>query len=190
MESRAEPSPRAALHVLVSLAILALFLLKVLFIRLYRSYYGQVGTIGIVITVLSFMLVGLSGGYFLLVSGFGSDKTVDKSVHYSLHGAFLTVKKNGEPGSAAVRTDRRSIERGRTLFLSKCATCHDPDSTTTTVGPGLKGLLKNPTLPISKHPATVESVRFQLRQPMGRMPSYDYLSDDEMSDLLAYLNTL
>jgi mono/diheme cytochrome c family protein len=58
------------------------------------------------------------------------------------------------------------------------------------VGPGLKGLLKNPTLPISKHPATAESIRFQLRQPTGRMPSFAYLSEDEMGDLIAYLNTL
>jgi cytochrome c1 len=58
------------------------------------------------------------------------------------------------------------------------------------VGPGLKGLLKNPALPVSKHPATAESLRFQLRQPMGRMPSFAYLSEDEMNDLIAYLNTL
>jgi mono/diheme cytochrome c family protein len=141
-------------------------------------------------TVLSFMLVGISGGYFLTVSGFGRDRTVDKSAHYALKGVFLTMTRTGEPGSAAVRTDSSSIDRGRTLFLSRCAGCHDPNSANTSVGPGLKGLLKNPTLPVSKHPATVESVLHQLRQPMGRMPSYDYLSDAEMSDLVAYLNTL
>jgi mono/diheme cytochrome c family protein len=58
------------------------------------------------------------------------------------------------------------------------------------VGPGLKGLLKGPTLPKSKNPATAESIRFQLRQPMGVMPSFAYLTEDEMEDLIAYLNTL
>ncbi len=89
-----------------------------------------------------------------------------------------------------MKTDPYSIRRGRTIFSSKCALCHDPLSVNTIIGPGLKGLLRNPVLPVSKHPATAESIRFQLRQPLGRMPSFAYLSDDEVNDLLAYLNTL
>lgn len=50
--------------------------------------------------------------------------------------------------------------------------------------------LKRPTLPLSGHRVTTESIRFQLRQPLGRMPSFAHLTDDEMSDLIAYLNTL
>ncbi len=40
---------------------------------------------------------------------------------------------------------------------------------------------------MSGHPATAESIRFQLKQPLGRMPSFACLSDDEVED---YLNTL
>ncbi len=190
MASRAEPSPRAALHIALALSILAIFLIKVLYVRMFRQFYAQAKTIGVIMGVLSFVLVGISGGFYLAASRFGRDRTVDKSVYYELKGPLLSVAQVARPGIMAVRTDRLSIERGRTLFLSKCAICHDPESTRTIVGPGLKGLLRNPTLPVSGHPAAAESIRFQLRQPMGRMPSFAYLSNEEMEDLIAYLNTL
>ena len=188
--SKAEPSSRAALHIVLAYSLIVLFILKVLFVRVYRQFYAQARTIGIVMGVMSFVLVGITGGYYVAVSGLGKDRSIDKSAFYELKGPFLRVVGTGIPGVAAIRTDRLSIERGRTLFRSRCASCHDPLTTTTIVGPGLKGLLKNLALPVSRHPATAESVRFQLRQPAGRMPSFAYLSEDEMSDLLAYLNTL
>lgn len=188
--SRADPSPRAALHIVLALFLTALFLLKVLYVRIFRQFYAQARTIGVIMGVLSFVLVGLTGGFYLVVSRFGQDLTVDKSVYYALKGPLLTVKEVEHPGLMTIRTDRLSIERGRTLFASKCAICHDPDSTRTIVGPGLKGLLRKPALPISGHPATAESIRFQFRQPMGRMPSFAYLSNEETEDLIAYLNTL
>jgi hypothetical protein len=188
--SRSDPSPRAALHIVLALSIIALFLLKVLYVRFFRQFYGEVKVIGVTLGILTFVLVGLSGGYYLVTSHFGQDRTVDKSVYYMLKGPFLIVKEIERPGIMAIRTDRFSIERGRTLFEANCAICHDPNSTKTIVGPGLKGILKRPTLPISGHPATAESIRFQLRQPMGRMPSFAYLSDEQVEDLIAYLNTL
>ncbi|HUJ17742.1 MAG TPA: cytochrome c [Nitrospirota bacterium] len=188
--SRSEPSPRAALHILLALTIAALLIVKVLFVRSFRQLYAQAKVIGTVIGIMSVVLVGMSAGYYLTISRFGRDLTADKSVFYRIRGPLLAIERTGGPGVQAVRTDRMSVERGRTLFASRCAACHDPLSTNTIVGPGLKGLLKNPTLPVSKHPATAESIRFQLRQPMGRMPSFAYLSDEEMEDLIAYLNTL
>lgn len=188
--SKAELSPRASLHVVLAWSIIVLFLLKVFFVRVYRQFYAHARTIGIVMGVMSFVLAGITGGHYLIVSGFGQDRSVDRSAFYELKGPLLRVVGTGAPTFSVIRTDRPSIERGRILFRSRCATCHDPLTANTIVGPGLKGLLKNPALPVSKHPATAESLRFQLRQPMGRMPSFAYLSEDEMSDLIAYLNTL
>jgi cytochrome c2 len=188
--SKAEPSPRASLHILVALAFIVLFIIKMLFTRVYRQFYAMAKTIGIVMGVLIFNLVGLSAGVYLTASRFGTDLTMDKSAYYSLRGPFLAVYQTSAPAVTAIRTDPLSITKGKTLFMSRCSACHDPESTTTKVGPGLKGLLKNPVLPISRNPATAESIRFQLRQPKGIMPSFAYLSEDEMNDLIAYLNTL
>ncbi len=188
--SRNDPSPRAALHVAVALSIMALFLIKVLYVRFYRQFYIQARTIGVIMGVLTFVLVGISGGFYLVTSRFGRDLTVDKSVYYQMKGPFLFMTEIERPGRMAIRKDALSIERGRTLFISKCSLCHDPNSTRTIVGPGLKGILKRPKLPVSGRPATAESIRFQLKQPMGRMPSFAYLTDEQLEDLIAYLNTL
>jgi mono/diheme cytochrome c family protein len=190
MAAKTEPSPRAAMHIMLALAIAALFMIKVLFLRRFRQFYEQAKAIGTAIGILSFVLVGISAGYYLAVSRFGQDRTMDRSAVYALRGPFLAVKEIGGPDRGAIRTDSRSIARGRFLFVSRCAACHDPLSTRTVVGPGLQGLFKKPKLPVSGHPATAESIRFQLKQPLGRMPSFAYLSHDEAEDLIAYLNTL
>jgi hypothetical protein len=188
--AQAEPSPRAVVHIVLALSIVTLIIVKVLFIRRFRQFYAQAKTIGIVIGVMSIVMIGISGGYFLTMTRFGQDRSVDKSVYYRLERPFLTIARIGGPGAASIRTDRQSIGQGRTLFIARCSACHDPLSTRTIVGPGLKGLLKNPTLPKSGHPATAESIRFQLRQPLQGMPSFAYLSEEEMEELIAYLNTL
>ncbi len=188
--ARTEPSPRASIHILLALSIFALLLMKVLIVRIFRRLYEQARVIGTVIGVLSIVLVGISGGYYLAVSRFGQDRTVDRSSFYALRGPFLAVTRIQTAGPSGIRTDPGSIERGRALFQARCSACHDPHSTRTIVGPGLQGVLRNPKLPISGNPATAESIRFQLKQPFGRMPSFAYLSVDEMEDLIAYLNTL
>jgi mono/diheme cytochrome c family protein len=185
-----EPPPRAALHILLALLIAALLTVKVLFVRQFRRFYEQAKVIGIAIGVLSFVLVGISAGYYLAMSRFGQDKTVDRSASYTLRGPFPAINRITGTGNEAIRTDRSSIERGRALFQARCSACHDPRSTHTVVGPGLQGLLKRAKLPISGHPATAESIRFQLKQPLDRMPSFAYLSQDEVEDIIAYLNIL
>ena len=88
------------------------------------------------------------------------------------------------------KTDAQSIGRGSKLFESKCSFCHDANSTEYKGGPGLKSLLKNRRLPVSKYPAVPENIINQLQQPFDRMPSFDYFSDQEIEDILAFLNTL
>ena len=188
--SKSDPSPRSAFHIVLALSIMALFLLKVQYVRFFRQFYGQARVIGVIIGVFTFVLVGLSGGFYLVTSRFGQDRAVDKSMYYELKGPLLPVKKVEHSGIMVVRTDRLSIEQGSALFASMCASCHDPDSTRTIIGPGLKGLLKRSTLPVSGHRATPESIVSALKQPIGRMPSFAYLSDKEFEDLIAYLNTL
>ena len=188
--ARTEPSPRTSLHILLALAIASLLAVKVLFLRRFRQFYDEAKTIGTMMGVLTFVLVGISAGYYLAVSRLGQDRTMDRSAGYALRGPLLAVTQVVRTGSEAIRNDSRSIERGRGLFASRCAACHDPHSTRTIVGPGLEGLLKRPKLPVSGHPATAESIRFQLKQPLGRMPSFSYLSPEEVEDLIAYLNTL
>jgi mono/diheme cytochrome c family protein/uncharacterized membrane protein len=115
---------------------------------------------------------------------------------YAAYTAARVVQTaQSEPGgtmakTVPVRTDVRSINDGHTLFDINCSDCHTVDSLKTIVGPGLKGLLKRPSLPVSGRPATPENVYRQLREPYKNMPSFaQKLTDDDVFNLIAFLNT-
>ncbi len=188
--SKAELNPRGTLHSVFALTVLILFGLKILFIEVYRPFYGKVQTVGLIIALISFGVVGTSGGYYLLVSGLGKDTKFEKIMEYKKTGA-AAAPAYGEPvDKLTVQTDAASIGSGKNLFDAKCIFCHDAYSTDTVVGPGLKDLLKNPELPVSRRPATAENVVLQIKEPFSSMPSFSYITDEEVSDIVAFLNTL
>jgi hypothetical protein len=89
-----------------------------------------------------------------------------------------------------VKTDEESIDKGEKLFERYCKHCHDAYSTSVLVGPGLKGILKGEVLPFSKKPATAENILKQLNKPVGRMPSWHFLPEEEKLNIIDFLNTL
>ncbi len=189
ISSKTELSSRASLHSFLAITIFVLFGIKLSFIKAYRQFYEHVKNIGLIIAVLTFGLVSSSGGYYLLVSEFGTDRSFETFAQ-NIKGDETEENNDKKVRGIIVKTDAESIARGKNLFESRCGFCHDPDNTETKVGPGLKGILDNPGLPVSKYPAVPENIIKQLRQPFDRMPSFDYLSDEEVSDILAFLNTL
>jgi len=177
--TKSEPSPRGALHGVLSLAVLAVLALKVLTLRFYRRFYSHARVYGIVAALLTAGMVGTSGGYYLLVHGFAPAPAAEPGGK-----SALLIP------APALRTDRASISKGKGLYEEKCTPCHDPESNETIVGPGHKGILKNPRLPASGRPATPANIARQLRNPYSDMPSFGYLTDEEVEYLIAYLNTL
>jgi cytochrome c2 len=177
LNTKAEPSPRATFHSVFALTVIILFFLKVSFVRIYRQFYGQAKIIGLLIAMITFGMIGTSAGYYLLITKLGTDMPVKK------------VAEKEMP-KVVVKTDPESIEKGRKLYDSKCYFCHDALSTKWGVGPGHKGILKNPLLPVSKKPATPENAANQIRNPYKDMPSFSYLPEDDVLNLIAYLNTL
>jgi mono/diheme cytochrome c family protein len=93
-------------------------------------------------------------------------------------------------GDKGGRSDRENIETGERLFNTHCSSCHRTDSEARLIGPGLKGILKRKTLAESGAPATPENIIAVLKSPVSIMPSFSHLSEDEMLDIIAYLNTL
>lgn len=183
VRTKAEPSPRAALHAVFALAVFVLLMLKIVFVSFYRQFYGKVQTLGLLIALLTFGMVGTSGGYYLLVTGFGKGNLISRKMEQPKEGVR-------EPSRLVVRTDAGSIAKGKELYESKCSFCHDAYSNERVVGPGHKGILKNPLLPVSKKPATPDNVANQMRNPYKDMPSFSYLSEDDVQDVVAFLNTL
>lgn len=89
-----------------------------------------------------------------------------------------------------VKTDRVSIDRGKQLFESNCNGCHTVKGSVVLVGPTLKDILKQKTLPVSRRAAIPANIYRQLKEPYKNMPSFvQKLSDDQVFDIIAYLNS-
>ena len=181
INTKTELSPRALIHSLYAVAILLLLGLKFSILRVYTQFYNQVKIMGLLIAFLTFGMFATSGGYYLLITRFGTDK------------AFSMIKESPKEVSKAgivLKTDPESIRKGKELYESKCYFCHDAYSNKREVGPGHKDILKNPLLPVSKKPATLENVANQIRNPYKDMPSFSYLLDEDVENIVAFLNTL
>ncbi len=126
----------------------------------------------------------------------GQNRSQPHEIEKSVAGLSRTAaedeisNKKEESSEIKIRTDPESIEKGRDLFASKCSFCHVANSTETRVGPGLSGILKKPKLPVSKKPATPENIVYQLKTPYRSMPSFSYLKNEDILNIVSYLNTL
>lgn len=182
--TKTELSARIAFHGILALAIITALGFKIAFIEIYKQFYKKVPAIGISIAFITFLLFGMSGGYYLLVTDLGTDLRFGK---------VMEGKPGPGPqkmGQIQVSTDPDKIKAGKALFEKQCASCHSADSTRTIIGPGLKGVLKREKLPESGRPATPENIARQLRDPFDKMPSFRRLSAEQVNDAIAYLNTL
>lgn len=80
--------------------------------------------------------------------------------------------------------------KGKEVF-DQCSVCHSADTMEKKMGPGLKGLFKKAKLDSTGKPPTDANVMAKVNEGGNGMPAYkDTLSDDERTNLLAYLKTL
>jgi mono/diheme cytochrome c family protein len=93
-------------------------------------------------------------------------------------------------GGTAIRTDSESINAGEGLFNRKCRHCHYANSSEILKGPGMYEILKKSRLPVSKRPATPENIINQLKNPYGTMPPFPDLTEEDVLNIIAFLNTL
>jgi mono/diheme cytochrome c family protein len=78
--------------------------------------------------------------------------------------------------------------RGAVVFHEKCAKCHYPTNTHSLHGPGLQAITKIKAMPSGAPPTDERLTNVILH---GRnMMNPTQLTDDQLSDLLAYLHTL
>lgn len=93
-------------------------------------------------------------------------------------------------GAADAAEKKGEARKGKETFQQQCAVCHNAESTDKKVGPGLKGLFHRAKLTNGKKP-TGATVRARIEQGGNGMPAYkEMLSDEEKTDLVAYLKTL
>ncbi len=158
-------SARVALHSVFSVAAFILLCLKLSFVRYYRKYYSMAAPLGFAVVFLTLTTAGMSAGYYFTMSGTAATRPV-------------------------VTLEEGPAREGALVFNKNCADCHYADKTETKIGPGLKGLFKRDTLPVSGRPVNEANVRNQLKTPFQAMPSFAGLSEDQVKGLLAFLQTL
>ncbi len=78
--------------------------------------------------------------------------------------------------------------QGAQVFQAKCARCHYPTTAQSLHGPGLQALTKLKAMP-SGAPPTDERLTAVILNGRQMMPATP-MTDDQLSDLLAYLHTL
>jgi mono/diheme cytochrome c family protein len=78
--------------------------------------------------------------------------------------------------------------RGAQVYHQACAKCHYPTTTKGMKGPGLQAITKVKAMP-SGAPPTDERLTFTIVHGRGMMPATQ-LTDNQLSDLLAYLHSL
>lgn len=100
-----------------------------------------------------------------------------------------------ETGSKKKEELKGDPAKGKEVFEASCALCHNADSEEAKIGPGLKGLFQWPPHKLSdgtEHKEhTVEIIRKQIVEGGGAMdPVGGSFTEQELSDLIAYLHTL
>jgi len=163
-------STRAVFHVVLSFAVIIVLVLKISIVRFYKQFLRFAPLMGLTVFILSFVVFSISAGFFFLRT--------------------LCAKTTASEISASQAMIRGDPEKGALLFSRMCSFCHYPDREESKQGPGLKNILRREKLPSSGRPASIENIRKQLRTPFVAMPSFSALSDQEIADLIAYLEKL
>ena len=105
-----------------------------------------------------------------------------------------SASQSGEKKEAEAEA-KGDAAKGKDVFATNCALCHNAESADVLVGPGLKGLFHWPPHKLSdgtEHKEhTVEIIRKQIVEGGGAMMAVGAgLSAQELQDLIAYLQTL
>ena len=164
-------STRAVFHGVLAFVLFIVLIMKILIVQFYKQLLRFAPALGMTIFCLAFVVFSTSAGFYFLRTAFAAPEPAAESP---------TPQSNLEG----------SVEKGAAIFVNKCSSCHFADRVDKKAGPGLKDLLSRETLPSSRRPATIENVKKQIIRPFLAMPAFTNLSEQEMADLLAYLQSL
>jgi cytochrome c len=100
-------------------------------------------------------------------------------------------KEKKEKKAAGSAASAAAVERGKTIFQSKCALCHYADNDQKKIGPGLKGISKRGTFSVNNNKITDESLKDWIENGDDLMPPFkEALEPAQIKDVIAYVKTL
>jgi len=174
-------SVRGVLHWSIASMLVFVLALKIVVVRWFKQFLKFAPVMGMIVITLALVVAMLSAVFFVVTGGF--DDVEREVAGAAIESAPMTL--------AADEVVTTSVERGAQAFGTYCSGCHNDDSTDVKVGPGLAGLLSRDRIAASGKPMSPENVRGQIIDPAGGMPSFEgHLTDEQLDDLLSYLETL
>ena len=194
-------SLRAVFHGVLALGLVAVLVIKILIVQYYRKLMTYVPALGMIVFALALVVFLTSAGYHFvreIGAETGREATADSpqdAPEDTPGDAPEVAAETGEEVSEEQPADTEGdtegdVDSGQVLFDGKCSFCHFTDSEESSLGPGLKGILTKANLPSSGRPATAANILEQLKTPVGTMPSFTKLTNQELSDLMAFMETL
>lgn len=114
--------------------------------------------------------------------------------HFGPSAAAKNSAQESEKQPSGATTGKGNAVKGEMIFKANCVGCHDPNSNIAQVGPSLKGLFQKPShrhADGSEHAHTEGEIRQVIEEGNNIMPPMKgRLSEEDLVDLLAYLQTL
>ncbi len=177
---------RGVLHWTLAVALILILALKLAIVRTFKQFVKFAPILGMTVITMALLVAAISAGFFAITRREAPAEEAGRPATEAVQPAAEVAQPVVE--AAALAGDPKS---GEALFATNCANCHDANSTESKIGPGLAGLFERAELPSSGKPVTRENVRAQIVTPFGNMPSFQsYISDEGLTDLLAYIETL
>jgi mono/diheme cytochrome c family protein len=205
---------RGVLHWSAAALLVFVLALKLAVVRWFKQFLKFVPVMGMIVITLALVVATLSAVFFVVTGAPGGEESAAENVRakaISNEPATAlepekpdkpgTAEEQGGPGSASSVVEESSQETepapeadavaGEQVFAKSCAGCHHSDSTDRKIGPGLAGLFERESIESSGLSVTPENVREQIVAPAGGMPAFrGFLSDEQLDDLVAFLQTL
>ncbi|MFH1689950.1 MAG: cytochrome c [Candidatus Eisenbacteria bacterium] len=188
-------SVRGVLHWSLASLLVFVLALKLAVVRWFKQFIKFVPVMGMTVITLALVVTTLSAVFFVVTGGFGGSEPRDTtSVEIQNDADDTPVAAAADEASADAgqrEETSTSVDQGGQVFGKYCSGCHYDDSTGKKIGPGLAGLFARDTIEASGMPMSPENVRTQIVAPAGGMPSFEpYLSEQQLDDLIVYLETL
>ncbi len=170
---------RGVLHWTLAVALILILALKLAIVRTFKQFVKFAPILGMTVITMALLVATISAGFFAITRRGAPEEEAGRPTVEAVQPAAEVAEPAGDAQS------------GEALFATNCSNCHDADSTKSRVGPGLAELFERAELPSSGKPVTRDNVRAQIVTPFGNMPSFQsYISDEGLTDLLAYIETL
>lgn len=162
---------RAVFHGILALTLMVVLVIKVAIIQFFKQFQKMAPALGLIVFSLSFVVFAITG------------------IYYGLRALYASPAAGIAETSTLSRT-QASVAEGEKIYDKLCLNCHSADRDEKKTGPSLMGVLKKDALPYTGMPATRENIKQQLIRPALTMPAFKNFTDQELSHLLSYLETL